>query len=234
MRRAPLLCLAVAACATAVWTAGCAASAPGAAAAERWWGGCTAAAGRPVVDFARRGLGAAARAGFAASGEATIEYDPDAAPGLGRDALRFLYLRQCGLHARRRVPARGAPTAAAEREADCWAARTLVRTDGRTPADVRRVGEALSDAPALPGPARTLDLGACLNEPEPEPAACVPTTAFENRIEYETRVVTEYVPCTHCTGGPGGRRCAHAQDEVQVSRQVPVARPASVTRRRCD
>jgi hypothetical protein len=218
---------------------GCAAGGrtEGDAPAARWWGGCTEAADRPVADFARRALGTPARAGFATGGHASIEYDPDGVPGLSRDAHRFLYLRQCGLHALGRVPARGAPPVDAERDADCWAARALVRADGRTAEDVGRLSAEFTGggASALTGPPRTPDLAACLGPGgAPEEPPCALTTAFENRVEYETQLVSEHVPCTHCSTVGGARRCAHLQDEVRVPRQVPVARPAPVTRRRCE
>lgn len=223
----------------ALLAAGCAGAAPpSAGGSAQWWGGCGQDIGRPVAEFARRGLGTAARASVAASGDASIEYDPAALPSLSADARRFLYLRACAHHALGQVRTRGAYAAAEEREADCWAARALARTaprDDRARAELAAELTTPADgAPALPGPVRPLDLGACIAAvPDPE-AACDSTTALEPQVEYETRMVTERVPCTHCTTVGGVARCAHLMDEVQVPRRVPVVRPTAVTRRRCD
>jgi hypothetical protein len=146
--------------------AGCLAAVP-AVAQPLTFDGCVDYLGRPVASVPNDYLPDVARAFLAPNGQPVIEYNRHVLDGLSRQSRLFWYGHECGHHALGHNFGRSHPLHV-EQEADCFGIVTLVREGLLDLGDVRIVQRELARSPGdwthLPGPQRSVNLEACLED----------------------------------------------------------------------
>jgi hypothetical protein len=132
--------------------------------ASETYSGCVDAQGRPVPALPDPALTRPALAGMA-DGAPVIRHNASVLPRLTPAARLFLYAHECALHALA-LPLAEPRRAQSARHADCWALAALQGSGAlagdRAAAELQgelAFGE--GEWPLLPGPRRTIDLGAC-------------------------------------------------------------------------
>lgn len=202
------------------------------AAMAQFWGGCRDAAGRPVMDYPNDTINDIAVSSLAPGGAPIIQYNPRIFLSVGPVTQRFFYLHECGHHALGQVLTGSYIPLASEQDADCWAAREMLKTRRYTTDDLRQVQLDLSRSPGdwshLPGPQRALNLLRCVSG-----GGCRTVTEYESQTVMVPRVDSQRIACQHCGYGYYGWSCQHAFDVVYVTVQVPVIQRVPVTRTIC-
>jgi hypothetical protein len=140
--------------------------ATGAAAQPLAFAACRDARGRPVATQQRLGLGRVAATERDAAGRPLLVYDPLVLAWLTPATRLWLHTHECA-HLALGHDADG--SLAQEREADCWAARTLVAAGQLHPTHLATIqgdlaGLGAADWRSLAGPRRDVPLRACLDE----------------------------------------------------------------------
>lgn len=205
-------------------------------ASAQWWGGCRDVLGTPVFDYPNYNLADIAMATIA-GGQPVILYNPQWVLSVSPETRRFFYFHECGHHALGQVISGQNIPYASEQAADCWAARTLVRSGEFSRESLRTVQREVSLSPGdwthLPGPQRALNLIACLDGDLPD-RRCRNVTEWEDRTDWIVQNVPQNVPCSHWACGYLGCGYVHPFDVVPLPQQVPVTRRVPVQRVRCD
>lgn len=135
------------------------------AVAQVTYEGCIDFRGMPVASVMDNSINDVAVAHIS-NGQPLIRYSTQVLAMLSAPTRRFFYVHECAHHALAHTAA--APSLQNERQADCWAARTMRSQLGfsnsdlqAVSADIARVGRA--DWTHLPGPYRVIDINACFN-----------------------------------------------------------------------
>jgi len=139
--------------------------------------GCVDAAGRAVPSRLDTTLERVVDTGHD-GGAVVIRYNPERLPELRPATRLFLFAHECARH-ELGLAAGHARTLADARRADCAGLATLLRSkliDAREAAAIESDPAVNAAAwPLLPGPARRLELGTCIEELAAQPSLALPT-----------------------------------------------------------
>lgn len=100
-------------------------------------------------------------------GQAVIRYNPNVLAQMSEATRQFFYVHECAHHALQHTVQR--PSLSSERQADCWAIRTMKDNMGLSLNSLRAIQNDITrqgrgDWTHLPGPYRSVDIENCLDQ----------------------------------------------------------------------
>lgn len=177
--------------------------------------GCVDALGVPVVSVRDVTVDNVAVARRLPDGTPIIQYNPNVLATFRPETRLFWYAHECGHHVLGHPLGNNPLTR--EKEADCWAVRTLVEADMIDGADLRVIMRDISRLSGdgwiyLPGPQRAMLLEACGSEVDDDDGGDDAEVCAQVRVdcEHAAHPSGDLVPCTHRAHAADVVPCSHA------------------------